>query len=239
MGPLNDYNKISEVYNLSNTKPDKLYSILPTILKISELKSDPKSILDLGCGNGFFTFALAEKYKDSKVIGIDNSRKQIAAAQEIQKDIKVKSLEFRLGDISTDTLPQSDIIIAPFVLGYFTDEQLSSVFKNIFEFLEKGGILIIVLDDPKGIDNSKFGARKTVENRVLSIELFDKDSHITTLKAINHTVDSVTQKLITAGFSNITEHTPVIRDEGYVAMSKDFWNGYTENSELVYLSCVK
>jgi ubiquinone/menaquinone biosynthesis C-methylase UbiE len=197
-------------------------------------------ILDVGCGNGFFTFALANKYLGSRVIGIDNAEKQIVAAQEIQRNTKIENIDFILGDIQTGTLPKSDAIIAPFVFGYFDDEKLYKVLKNIFDALDKDGLLIVVLDDPKGIDNSRFGAKKTVSNGALSIELFDKDSkYITTLKAIYHDIDSFKQKLTESGFKDITEYSPIIDKAGFDALGESFWNGYTENSELVYLSCTK
>lgn len=240
MSQLNDYNEISELYNLSNTKPDKLYSILPTVLKISETKDNPKTILDLGCGNGFFTFAFANKYPNLKVIGIDNAEKQIAAAQEIQRNTKIENVDFILGDIQIGTLPKSDVIIAPFVFGYFDDEKLYKVLKNIFDALDKDGLLIVILDDPKGINNSRFGAKKTVSNGVLSIKLFDKDNkHITTLKAIHHDIDFFKQRLTEIGFKDITEYSPITDKVGLDALGESFWNGYTENSELIYLSCTK
>ncbi len=240
MNQLNDYNEISDLYNLSNTKSDKLYSILPTVLKISETKDNLKTVLDLGCGNGFFTFALAKKYPSSKVIGIDNAEKQIAAAQEIQRNAEIKNINFILGDITVDVLPKSDLIVAPFVFGYFDGERLHEALKHIFNALEKDGVLVIVLDNPIGIDNSRFGAKKTFSNGVLSIELFDTDNiHITTLKAIHHDIDSFKQNLAETGFKDITEYHPIIDKTGLNALGESFWNGYTENSELVYLSCTK
>ena len=51
---LNDYNKLSESYQQSSAKPDKLFSTLPTVLKIAG-DFENKDVLDLGCGSGFFT----------------------------------------------------------------------------------------------------------------------------------------------------------------------------------------
>jgi 2-polyprenyl-3-methyl-5-hydroxy-6-metoxy-1,4-benzoquinol methylase len=52
------------------------------------------SVLDIGCGNGALTYDLAEKAK--KVIGIDISKKQIAAAKE---NYKKDNLAFVSGDV--------------------------------------------------------------------------------------------------------------------------------------------
>lgn len=75
----NDYDVLADSYQSTDVKPDKKYSILPTVLMlIGELNG--KTVLDLGCGSGFFTryFALTA----SKVIGIDNSSEQIVRAKQ-------------------------------------------------------------------------------------------------------------------------------------------------------------
>ncbi len=47
-----------------------------------QLKRDPTSILDVGCGSGYFTHQLAQQYKTSEVIGNDTHPQAIAYAQK-------------------------------------------------------------------------------------------------------------------------------------------------------------
>ena len=41
------------------------------------------------------------------------------------------------------------------------------------------------------------------------------------------------------GFRNIQWHTPIVSGEGITAMGADFWNGYTADPELGYLTAEK
>jgi len=50
----NDYSTLAHSYQKTDAKPDKKYSILPTVLMIAG-DSSGKTVLDLGCGSGFFT----------------------------------------------------------------------------------------------------------------------------------------------------------------------------------------
>jgi 2-polyprenyl-3-methyl-5-hydroxy-6-metoxy-1,4-benzoquinol methylase len=74
----NDYNKLGFKYRESGDKPDKFFSILPTVMRIIGDIRD-KIVLDCGCGDGFFTEPLALAGA-KQVIGIDNSTKQIELA---------------------------------------------------------------------------------------------------------------------------------------------------------------
>lgn len=236
---LNNYNKIADIYKESNTKPDKLYSILPTVLDIMKNRCiSPKVITDLGCGDGFFTFPLSRMYKDAKVIGMDNSEAQIEKAQQNKKKLHLEQTTFVKSDIFKDSIRLSDIIAAPFVFGYCTEDELKTFLIKLKNSLCPGGVLVIVLDDPKGIDNRKYGAKKTVVDDSLEIELYDNSQkYITTLHAIYHYPKSFVAILEEVGFINITVHNPIISDEGLQKYGQEWWGDYVKHSELYYISC--
>lgn len=237
---LNEYNKIAELYNKSHTKPDKLYSTLPTILNLVKNCNNPKTITDLGCGDGFFTFPIAELFPDSEVIGIDNSSVQIDIANKNLRNSPYQNITFVEGDIFEDELPKSDIIVAPFVVGYCPKESLNTFLTNLKNTLNTNGLLIIILDDPQRIDNSKFGARKTINRDILNIELYDKNGEkLPTLHAFYHNPKLLLESLKNLGFDTIQTHTPMISEEGMDKYGKDWWSDYKNNSELCYVSCIK
>jgi len=67
---MNDFDKLATRYDKTSEKPDKRFSILPTIIKaISPLEG--KIVSDLGCGSGFFTEEIAKKGA-KKVYGLDS-----------------------------------------------------------------------------------------------------------------------------------------------------------------------
>lgn len=237
---LNNYNKIADIYKESNTKPDKLYSILPTVLHIAQNASiSPKVITDLGCGDGFFTFPLSRMYPNAEVVGIDNSEAQIEKAQQNKKTLGLERITFAESDIFTDSIHLSDMIVAPFVFGYCLQDELKTFLMKLKNSIQGGGVLVVVLDDPKGIDNKKYGAKKTVVDNNLEIELYDNSQkYIATLHAIYHNPKSFISLLEEVGFTKITVHNPIVSDEGLQKYGQEWWGDYAEHSELCYISCV-
>lgn len=98
-------------------KPDKQYSILPTILSLVG-STVGRTVLDVACGSGFFTFPLAE-LGAQLVIGVDNSEAQLALAQARRK----VNTEFRYIDVFGHQLPTADVVVAPFVANYARSEE--------------------------------------------------------------------------------------------------------------------
>ena len=73
---INIYDKeLAKTFRKSDVKPDKQFSFLPTVMSMMSDLSN-KTVLDLGCGDGFFTIALANAGA-KHVIGIDNAKEQI------------------------------------------------------------------------------------------------------------------------------------------------------------------
>lgn len=236
-GDMNDYDILAEKYKNSDVKPDKAFSILPTIKFLVDDLSG-KKVIDLGCGSGFFTREFAKTA--THVVGIDNAEKQIALAQMLA----VSREEYRLGDIFTDSIPSSNLVCAPFILNYAENViVLESLLKKIFVSLNPDGVLVAVIDLPSGKDLSKFGAKKTIENdrdgAPLIIELFNRGEKICTLHGYYFTQETVSDLLKNVGFQDIVWHDPIISQEGIAIMGKDFWEGYIENCELGYLTAIR
>ena len=82
------------------TAPDTYYRQLE-IKQISQRLKNGKKILDVGCGNGFSTIKFAEKFTQSKFIGIDYSDQMINFAHKnLNQKSKLKNrLQFHVGDV--------------------------------------------------------------------------------------------------------------------------------------------
>jgi len=234
---LNDYDQLSGQYQKSDAKPDKLYSTLPTVIKLAGDLSD-KVVLDLGCGTGFFARELAKRAK--LVYGFDNSKEQISSALRDP----VKNIEFSVKDIFVDPLPLADVVVAPYVFTYAKSiDVLLDAFENIYKILNEGGRAIIVLDDPVGLDLSRFGAMKRLDKMEdeakIHITLFDRGKEICRLNSVYYTRETVRQLLEEVGFTKIEWHRPIISKEGMAKFGIKFWEGYTENPELMYIVALK
>ncbi|MES2314470.1 MAG: class I SAM-dependent methyltransferase [Patescibacteria group bacterium] len=238
---MNDYESLAKNYKKSDVKPDKQYSILPTVL---DMVGDctGKRIIDVGCGSGFFTVPLAEQGA-LRVYGIDNSEAQLKLASEVSNR---PAVTYALRDIFTTSIaPQFDVIVVPFVANYARSTPiLQHLFQRLHGGLSDGGKVVFVFDLPNGKSLQKFGATKMflgprADETPIEINLFKENKNICTLTCMYYTPETIERLLRTAGFTNINWHKPIVSLEGISAMGAEFWDGYTDDPELGYLTAEK
>ena len=106
-------------------------------LHIAELveKFHPRSILDVGCGDGRFLGILSNTIP--RRVGADLSNKAITYAKAFNPDI-----DYRCVDIS-DIDENFDIVTCIEVLEHIPEEQVHPFIKNLFRKCNPGGKLII------------------------------------------------------------------------------------------------
>lgn len=213
--------------------------MLPTVLKLAGDTKD-KIVLDLGCGDGFFTLPLSQNAKI--VYGFDNSKEQIKKTNKIRK----ANVRFIFADITKIKYPKADLILTPFVLGYIREkDQLNKLFASLYSSLNKNGRIIGLIDYPKEkyLNNKEFGAIKKInkleEGEKLEIELYNKGTHLVTLHASFHKKQTINDLLKKNGFKKIKWHQPIISQEGINVHGKQFWNKYLKKCDVAYFSAVK
>jgi len=81
--------------------------------------TSPRYVADLGCGPGNLTAALAQRWPDATVVGVDSSPEMIAAAQGGVRDPAARNLSFALGDV-WDWRPERpvDVLVCNAVLQW-------------------------------------------------------------------------------------------------------------------------
>jgi len=237
----NDYDLLSDEYSKSHEKPDKKYSMLPTILKIMDLDKGLR-VIDVGCGDGFFSKEISKKSK--KVIGIDNSEQQIKKA----KINSSRNISFIVGDMLEFSYPSCERVLCPFVLGYIKEkEKLIELFSKFHKSLSNDGRVIGIIDMPKSNvhDSLKWGSIKKVyskglkEGAKMDIELYNKSKLIMSLRAYFHKKEVIEDCLRKAGFSKIIWEKPIISSEGIKDLGNKFWGGYLENIDIAYFVAEK
>lgn len=100
-----------------------------TFHAIDQLPQVPKTILDVGCGGGFFAMRLAQRYPQANVVGIDISKEAIDYAN---RQPTLSNLFFQLTDTPTLGYPQNqfDVVTATLVCHHLTDEELVAFLKQ-------------------------------------------------------------------------------------------------------------
>ncbi len=235
----NDYDSLATPYRSSDAKPDKRFSILPTVMRIVG-PCEGKDVMDVGCGSGFFTTHIAE-CGARRVIGLDNSHEQLRLASLHSSHPHV---EYLYADVFVDALPKVDVVVAPFVANYArTTPILRHLLQQFHTALVAGGKLVLVVDLPNGRAHQRFGAVKVIEGKVqdgaaLSVHLY-KDREICVLRATYFTPFTIGRLLREVGFRSISWHKPIVSEEGIRAMNDGFWDGYTDDPELGYITAIK
>jgi SAM-dependent methyltransferase len=237
----NDYSRLSPVYKKTDHKPDKLYSHLPTVLRlVGDCRG--KTVLDLGCGSGFYTLELAAAGA-RRVIGMDNAEAQLALARE---HAAAEGVEYVNADIFTDTLPHCDIIVAPYVVNYAKNvAMLEALFKKFFDSLKNGGKAVLVIDLPSRSNLMRFGATKVLlgedeDGSRIRIDLYTmRGAHICPLYCTYFKTTTVQSTLRKVGFRKIRWHDPTVSDEGVQALGAEFWEGYSIDPQLGYITAEK
>lgn len=94
----------------------------------NQLKIKPQSILDVGCGGGYFTNILAKKFPQAKVTGIDYSSKAIEHAKKHNSP----NLSFHVPTTLELNIPEKsvDIITATLVCHHMNDTELIDFLKR-------------------------------------------------------------------------------------------------------------
>lgn len=233
----NDYDKLVDQYSKSHIKPDKQYSMLPTILALC---SGGKHIVDVGCGDGFFTEQLANTAE--KVTGIDISEQQLHKAREKQ----IKHAVFQHADMNTFDYSRADVVNAPYVINYLeTIAEVQHFFSRVYKGIKKGGKIVGIVDMPNSTihDMQKFGSIKCVDalhdEEEITLQLFHEDEEIITLKSIFYSRETLGNLLVKAGFRQVVWHTPIVSDEGIKRYGEDFWKEYIQRCDVAYFSAVK
>lgn len=116
---------------------------------LAHLMIEPGStIVDMGCQGGAMAYAMALLSPESRIIGVDQSKRLIQQAAE---NYPAPNLEFIHGDCGAPGLlkPGSvDAIVNSFILheiysGQYNDRSVVQTLSNQFEMLKEGGILFI------------------------------------------------------------------------------------------------
>jgi len=99
-----------------------------------------QSVIDAGCGNGYFMSKVAAYFPEKDYLGIDLSPELVAIARENHP-----RRTFVAGDFFTTPLGRADIVLMRFLVQHLSD--FGAVLRRAAELLRPGGTLVIVESD--------------------------------------------------------------------------------------------
>src|SRR5437763_16989408 len=103
--------------------------------------SDPKRVVDLGCGPGNSTELLVARFPTAEVIGLDSSPDMIAAARK-----RLPYCRFATADLATWVPDKAaDLLFANAVFQWVPDH--AQVLRRLCEGLPPGGALAVQMPD--------------------------------------------------------------------------------------------
>lgn len=98
-----------------------------------------ESILEIGCGTGFFTRLLAETFPNAYILATDISPVMLAVAKENLADLS--NVRYQLADGENIQLEEKfDVIVSNAAFQWFND--YAQAFKGFYDALKEGGRLI-------------------------------------------------------------------------------------------------
>lgn len=113
----------------------------------------PKAVIaDIGAGSGYYSFRLAKRFPDSKVIAVDIQQEMLDFIEKKSADESIENVSPHLGTIESIQLPPESIDAALFVDAYHEFSHPYEMMQSIFLALRPGGIVYLLEyreEDPK------------------------------------------------------------------------------------------
>jgi ubiquinone/menaquinone biosynthesis C-methylase UbiE len=241
-----DYDQIAEQYQMAKKSPWRLHIEHFTLFELLGDLSG-KSVLDLACGEGYYTRAL-KSAGAARVLGLDLSAEMIklARAREAEQPLGV---EYRVQD-ARDFQPDEgfDLVCAAYLLNYArTREELLEMYRAVARALKPGSRFVTVNDNPgqnpKTFSRSrKYGFIKTVQEPVregspigyifyLGNESFQIENYHLGLATHEWAAQC-------AGLRDVRFHTPRLSPatQGFDA---GFWDDFLADQPVFFIECHK
>ena len=180
----NYYESLDKVKNIWHADKKSNFYYKEYIRYDAILKRIPKgtqNVLDLGCGDGFLSYRMAEQ--GYQVTSMDLSLNRLKRFKEQADRLNIKQIE---GDISKVDLPSEsfDLIVCSEVIEHLPDYK--DVLVEVWRLLKKGGHFIVTVPNNQ---------RLKIFTCPHCLKKFYQDDHVNSF-----TIETLSEDLICAGF---------------------------------------
>jgi SAM-dependent methyltransferase len=240
-----DYDPIAEQYKRSKLQPWRTHLESYTLMGLLGDLSG-KSLVDIACGDGYYT-RLLRAHGAHSVRGIDLSERMIVLARA-QEQARPLGIEYEVGDGRDLKLAtQPDIVAAAYLLNYARDRaELGAMCESIARCLRPGGRFVTVNQNPAldfraapsyrpyGFETSAEGEWQ--EGTPITWTFYLEDGPFS-IENYHLAVATHEDALRAAGFRQIRWHPPRLSPEGEAAFGREFWKDFLEHSPITVLEC--
>lgn len=234
------YDDIAVDYKNSKELPFRTYIESYTLFQLTG-SLDGKEVIDLACGEGFYTRKIKMAGADS-VIGVDISSEMIQLARENEADLP-RGCDYEVYNVAEmPTMGTFDLVTAMYLLNYAqTREELLKFCRAAYRQLKAGGRFVGVNDnpfnDPKqyatyrpyGFIKRAWGQNRN-EGAPIRYTFFNADG--SQFQFNNYYLHPATYEAVfrEAGFSSF-EWVPVSLDP--VQNGNSFWHPFLEHPPII------
>jgi SAM-dependent methyltransferase len=241
-----DYNTIAEQYRRAKQQPWRAHIEAYTLFDlIGDLPG--KAVLDLACGEGFYTRLLRQKGA-ARAVGVDVSGRMIelARAEEAQNPLGV---EYLVQDVKRlDLGERFDLVTAAYLLNYArTREELLEMCRVIARSLKPGGRFVAVNNNPDfGPEHAAgcpaYGLVMGVEDGLQEGTPFTwtfllDDGSSVAITNYHLGTDSHEWAYRAAGFRAVRWQRPRLSPAGEAAFGRAYWAGFLDHPPVIFIEC--
>jgi len=207
-----------------------------------------KSVLDLACGEGFYSRRIKRKGAQT-VVGVDISEKMIELARQQEKNQPL-GIDYLVCDVmELEKIGTFDLVVASYLLNYAqTREQLLQMCRAIAVNLKSGGRFVSINNNPDQPPESfrlckKYGFTKSisgplVEGAAITYEFFRRGQRfrIDNYFLSRQTHDWAFKRV---GFKTIRWHKIEAAPDGIKKFGPEFWQDFIDCQPIIGIECRK
>lgn len=243
-----DYDPIAEDYQRAKQQPWRqhveaftLFSLLPDL--------NGKSVVDIACGEGYYTRRL-RLAGASRVVGVDLSPRMIELARA-QEEAHHLGVDYLVGDGRNIPFEaEFDIAFAAYFLNYAHDaHELQEMCDAVSRVLKPGGRFITVNANPRldwtpSVSFRTYGFEASIaaplkNGAPIVWRMFLDDG--STFDIENYYLDAKTHEAAfrAAGFSKVIWHEAKVSPAGQSSFPMEFWDLFLAHPPIAFIECVK
>ncbi|OKH23394.1 class I SAM-dependent methyltransferase [Chroogloeocystis siderophila] len=101
-------------------------------------------VADVGAGTGYFSFRMAQRLPNGKVLAVDIQPEMLDIIEFLKKETEITNIETILGTLTNPNLPENSIDLALMVDAYHEFSHPYEVMQGITKALKLGGRVVLV-----------------------------------------------------------------------------------------------